>query len=278
MPSRLADPFDVGHSANAALRRRQFLWAPIDDLSLTEVVEHARHAIVERRRLQHVSLNVAKFIGMRSDPLLRRDVEESDVIGADGMEIVWGCRLLGIPIRQRVAGADLMWALLQLCNAEGFRPYILGAHTDILDRAVERIRRALPDLRFAGYRDGYFGDQEEPQVIAAIRDARPDVLFIAIPTPRKESLLHRYRDALGVPVTMGVGGTVDVIAGHVKRAPIWLQRVGLEWAFRLAQEPRRMWRRYVFTNAEFALRLSSALLRKATGRPSAFHAEAGRLE
>ena len=164
---------------------------------------------------------------------------------------MWASRLLGDPLPTRVAGIDLMLELLALAEDRGYRVYVLGAQRGVLERAVARLREHHPRLDFAGYRDGYFPDADEPSVAAEIRAARPDLLFVAMSTPRKEYFLGRWGPELDVPFSMGVGGAIDVIAGVTKRAPRSLQRLGLEWAFRLAQEPRRLFRRYLVTNSEF---------------------------
>jgi N-acetylglucosaminyldiphosphoundecaprenol N-acetyl-beta-D-mannosaminyltransferase len=144
-----------------------------------------------------------------------------------------------------------MLELLALAEERGYRVYLLGARADALRTAVEKIRERHPRLVIAGYRDGYFSDEEEPFVAAEIRAAHSDLLFVAMPTPRKEYFIGRWGAELGVAFSMGVGGAIDVIAGVTRRAPRWMQRMGLEWAFRLAQEPRRLMRRYVVTNSEF---------------------------
>lgn len=217
-------------------------------------------AIATGRRIQHVAVNVAKIVKTRHDSLLKHDIEQSDIIGVDGMGAVWGCRLLGIPIPERVAGIDLMQVLLRLAAERGYRPYILGARPEVLRGAVENIRKLYPQLAFAGYRHGYFTAAEEPEVVEEIQRSRPDMLFIAMPTPQKERFLHRHRDALGVPFLMGVGGSVDVLAGRVTRAPRWMQSAGMEWVYRVLQEPRRLWRRYLVTNTAYAGLLAKEVL------------------
>jgi N-acetylglucosaminyldiphosphoundecaprenol N-acetyl-beta-D-mannosaminyltransferase len=219
-----------------------------------------------RRPTQHVAVNVAKLVHARHDPELRRDVAESHIIGVDGMGIVWGARALGISVPHRVAGVDLMERLLQVCAAHDFRPYLLGARKKVLERAVVNSLYRWPGLSFAGYRDGYFTPEEEESVIEDIRFAAPHCLFIGMPTPRKERFLHKYRDVLGVPFIMGVGGGIDVLAGHVKRAPDIFQKTGLEWLYRTYQEPRRMWWRYASTNAQFAGLLGREIIARALGR------------
>ena len=242
--------------------RSSFLGCPIDVLSMAETVDLARDAMRERRRLQHVALNVAKLVNMRSDPTLAADVANSDVVGIDGMGIVWGARALGLPVTSRVAGVDLLGELLAVCAREGFKPFFLGAKPDVLKRAAEKAQARNPNLRFAGLQDGYFDKAQEPGVVRAIRDSGADCLFIGMPTPSKERFLAAYRDELGTPFIMGVGGAFDVLAGVVSRAPRPMQRLGLEWAYRIYQEPRRMWWRYARTNTLFAGILAQAFFRQ----------------
>ena len=243
-----------------ATSRASIIGVPIDNLSLSETIEQARRAIIARQRLQHVALNTAKLVNMRHDAVLWRDVVESDIVSPDGMGIVWAARLLGVRLCERVTGVDLMDGLLALSEREGFRPYILGANPEVLDRACAVISERHPKLEFAGRHHGYFKEDDAPTIARAIRECRPDLLFIAMPTPRKEQFMHRFRDELGVPFLMGVGGSVDVIAGVVKRAPLWMQRSGLEWFHRTLQEPGRMWRRYLVTNTAFAWLVLRALV------------------
>ena len=187
-------------------------------------------------------------------------------MSADGQPVVWASRLLGDPLPGRVNGTDLMLRLLALAEAEGLRVYILGARRDVLEEAVTRLREQYPRLVIAGYRDGYFSDEENVEVCAEIRASGAHVLFIAMSSPKKEYwLAERARDT-GVRVAMGVGGSIDVVAGRVRRAPVWMQRAGLEWLFRLLQEPRRLGRRYTSTNARFLLLLARELVAR---RPAA---------
>jgi len=232
--------------------RTEFLGCPIDVLSMAETVELARQAIRGRRRLQHVALNVAKLVNMRRDPVLAADVLSSDLVGVDGMGIVWAARCLGVPIKERVAGIDLFNALLAVCAAEGYRPYFLGATSDVLEKSVQQTIKRHPSIRFAGFRNGYFTPEQEIEVVDEIRRSGADCLFIGMPTPRKERFLAAHRDELNVPFIMGVGGSLDVLAGHVRRAPAIMQSLGLEWLYRVYQEPRRMWWRYAKTNTLFA--------------------------
>lgn len=243
--------------------RETFLGCPIDMLTMAETVDRARDAMSSRTRLHHVALNVAKLVNMRNDPVLASDVAGSDIVGLDGMGIVWGARCLGIPASTRVSGVDLLVELLAVCAKEGFKPYFLGATREVLELAVERTREKHPQLSFAGWQDGYFSAADESQVVAKIQSSGADCLFIGMPTPRKERFLAAYRDVLGVPFIMGVGGALDILSGRVRRAPAFVQRFGFEWLYRVYQEPRRMWWRYLRTNSVFAGIISREVFRRA---------------
>jgi N-acetylglucosaminyldiphosphoundecaprenol N-acetyl-beta-D-mannosaminyltransferase len=245
--------------------RASFLGCPIDILTMAETIELARDAMRARRRLQHVALNVAKFVNMRFDPVLAADVANSDVISIDGMGIVWGARALGLQVKTRVAGVDLLSELLATCAREGFKPYFLGATPAVLQQAAQRVRERYPSLVFAGLRDGYFTREQEADVVRDIGSSGADCLFIGIPTPRKERFLAAHRDELNVPFIMGVGGSFDILGGTVRRAPLRLQRLGLEWLYRVYQEPGRMWWRYAKTNTLFAGLLAKAIIRQSLG-------------
>jgi N-acetylglucosaminyldiphosphoundecaprenol N-acetyl-beta-D-mannosaminyltransferase len=242
--------------------RSMFLGVPIDCLTLAETIAVADQAMQRRQPVQHVCINVAKFVAMRNNPGLDRDVRSSDIISVDGAGIVWAARLLGIKVPQRVAGIDVMQGVIQLCALNGYRPYFLGARADILGQAISNIKSSLPCLELAGWRDGYFKPEQESAVVSDIRSSRADCLFIGMSTPRKERFLARHRKVLGVPFIMGVGGAFDVLAGHVRRAPRLLQISGFEWLFRTIQEPLRLGPRYLSTNLAFAGIITKALILK----------------
>jgi N-acetylglucosaminyldiphosphoundecaprenol N-acetyl-beta-D-mannosaminyltransferase len=231
--------------------RVEVLGCAIDRVDMGEAARRCEAYVSTRAGAQHMAVNAAKLVAMRRDEALRRLVDDCDLVTADGQAVVWASRLLGDPLPTRVAGIDLMLELLAVAGRRGYRVYFLGAQADVLDRAIARLRALHPRLIVAGSRDGYFSAAEEPSVVAAIRAARPDLPFVAMSTPRKEYFLGRWGPELAVPFSMGVGGAIDVVAGVTKRAPRLLQRLGLEWAFRLAQEPRRLFRRYLVTNSAF---------------------------
>jgi N-acetylglucosaminyldiphosphoundecaprenol N-acetyl-beta-D-mannosaminyltransferase len=246
--------------------RSEILGCPLDHVDLQDAVAYCEEVIATGGFAQHMAVNAAKLVAMRHDPQLHESVTQCELITADGQSIVWASQLLGDPLPCRVAGIDLMQALLECSAQRGYRVYVLGATPAVLERAIERMRAHHPELVIAGARNGYYADSEEAEVAAEIAAARPDILFVAMSSPRKEYFLARYGRAIDVPFVMGVGGSIDVYAGLVQRAPVLMQRAGLEWLFRLAQEPRRLAKRYVTTNAEFLLVLGRALLRRRVHR------------
>jgi len=235
-----------------AARRREFLGAPIHALTMAETLDLAVEAMTRRRPLHHTVVNVAKLVNMRNNAELREDVSTADVINVDGTGVVWGAKLCGVAVPERVAGVDIMTRLFALCEERSFRPYLLGAEGSVLETVRQRLAAEHPKLDIAGMADGYFKPADEAGVVAAINASGADCLFVAMPTPRKERFLKQYRHALQPSFVMGVGGSFDVYGGKVARAPRLVQILGFEWLFRVAQEPRRLWRRYYDTNTAYA--------------------------
>jgi len=240
--------------------RVTLLGLPVDILSSDETINRIITAIDTRQRCQHVALNVAKLVNARTNAELDRDVRDSDIVGIDGMGIVYALRLLGHTVPQRVAGVDLFESLMGECASRGLRPYLLGATPQVLGAARRNLSERHPGLIFAGSQHGYFTCEQAAAVCEQIRSSGADCLLIAMPPPRKERFMARHRDSLGVPFVMGVGGTLDVVAGQVRRAPALVQSLGLEWAYRMMQEPRRLATRYLRTNLIFGVLLCRALL------------------
>lgn len=247
--------------------RTEVLGAPVDAVSLEEAVGWVERLVETRGSGQHAALNVGKIVRLEREPDLLEAIRGCDLVTADGQAVVWAARLLGRKLPERVAGIDLMEALLGLAETRGFRVYLLGARAHVLEEAEAAIRRRHPGIVVAGRHHGYFGAEAEEAVVADIANAVPDLLFIALETPQKELFLARNRARLSVPFSMGVGGAFDVLAGVRRRAPSWMQRAGLEWFYRFAQEPRRLGRRYVVGNAAFiGLVLRELVRTRAWGR------------
>lgn len=240
---------------------RRLFGLQVAPLTLAEATALAESAIGQRRRLLFGVLNAAKVVKLTRDEVLRDSLLGADVLLADGQSVVWASRLLRQPLPERVAGIDLFEALLDLADRNRLRVYLLGARQEVLARLRHAIGERWPGVVLAGSRDGYFSEEESADVAAEIARSRADLLFLGITTPKKEIFLARHGDRLGVPVLHGVGGSFDVFAGVTRRAPLRWQRLGLEWAYRLRQEPRRLWRRYLTTNVTFLGLLAGELVR-----------------
>ena len=238
--------------------RPRFLSLPLDPLTMEDTVERCRQLILSGRPAQHVVLNAGKCVLIQDEPDVRDIVASCDLVSPDGQSVVWGARLLGIPVPERVTGIDLMERLLQLAAAEQWPVYLLGAREDVLsDFEAEALRR-FPSLLVAGRRNGYFRLDEEESVADTIRVSGARLLFVATSSPMKERFLARQLPRMGAVFAMGVGGSFDVWAGRISRAPRWMQGLGLEWLHRLGREPRRMWKRYLVGNLRFTMMIARA--------------------
>ena len=248
---------------------RIFCWGIGFDLGWTmaSLLRQAALSMAERKPFRVADVNVAKLIGLRADRAFRLAVLAADAAVVDGMGVLWGLRYLGLPAGQRISGVDLLDQVVALCAEQGWRPYIVGARADVLARAVERLQRRHPDLHLAGWRDGYFPPAQDDEVAADLAASGADCLIAALPYPRQDLFLARVHGASTIPFAFGVGGSLDVLAGDRRRAPVWMQVAGLEWLFRLMQEPWRLGPRYVSCNSRFLVAvLSQWVVRRLAGR------------
>jgi N-acetylglucosaminyldiphosphoundecaprenol N-acetyl-beta-D-mannosaminyltransferase len=199
----------------------------------------ARARIASREPAYVVTLNGALLVQAARDSTVRDVVNGAGLVTADGVGVLLAARILGVPLTRRVAGIDLALALAAEASRAGYRMFLLGSAPGVAGAAAAELRRRFPALDIAGTQHGYFSPDEEPGVLAAIRRVRPDVLLVALGAPRQERWMQRWLPELQVPVAVGVGGSLDVIAGRVARAPVWMRRVGAEWLYRAIREPRR---------------------------------------
>jgi len=224
---------------------------PVDALTMEETLQLIDRSITDRKPIHHVVINAAKVVNAQKDAELKESIVNCDIINADGQAIVWASRLFNTPLPERVAGIDLMESLVKLSAQKKYKIFFLGAKEEIVNTVVNFYSNLYGKDIIAGYRNGYFKKEEEHNVARQISDSNADILFVAMSSPKKEIFLNTYKDLIQTPFIMGVGGSFDVVAGHVKRAPLWMQKSGLEWFYRVMQEPRRMWKRYLFGNSEF---------------------------
>ncbi|MCP4870067.1 MAG: WecB/TagA/CpsF family glycosyltransferase [Proteobacteria bacterium] len=232
--------------------KQQLFGCAFDAVDLDGAVARVADYLAGDELRQGCGVNVDHLVKMDRDRRFADAVEACDLVTADGTPVVWASRLLRRPLPVRVAAIDLFEALLPVAVREGWPIFLLGAREDVVADAAVAMRDAHPGLRIVGARDGYFTEAEEPDVAAQIAGSGARLLFVGITSPKKEEFVTRQRDALGdVRFVLGVGGSFDIAAGRVKRAPKWMARAGLEWTYRLAQEPRRLWRRYLVDDVRF---------------------------
>ena len=241
------------------IKKINFLDIPLDILTMDETVNKIDKAIISNKQVHHCVINAAKVVKIQNDEILKESVINSNIINADGMSIVWSVRFLGYQIQERVAGIDLMENLIRLAHKKKYCCFFLGAKEEVVKKVVSYYSVKYSEKIIAGFRDGYFDEKNEKDIIEKIKESDAEFLFVAITSPKKEIFLNKYKNELkNINLIMGVGGSFDVIAGTVKRAPKYIQDLGLEWFYRFIQEPKRMWRRYLIGNFKFVILIFKA--------------------
>lgn len=223
--------------------KTEILGIPVDALTLREAAGKLEHYIREGVPRLVVTANPEIIMLARKDAEFRQILAGADMITADGIGVVVAARLLGRPLKDRVTGIDLSRELFRAACRHGYRVYLLGAKPGVAEQAAHNLAGDFPGLRIVGCHDGYFSD--DGPVVADIRAKGPDILLVALGMGKQEKWIWRHRKELGVPVSIGVGGSLDVYAGIARRAPRWVQKMGLEWLYRLLREPSRFGRMLV---------------------------------
>ena len=236
------------------IKKINFLDIPLDILTMDETVNKIDKAIISNKQVHHCVINAGKVVKIQNDERLKESVINSDIVNADGMSVVWSVRFLGYKIQERVAGIDLMENLIRLAHEKSYCCFFLGAKQEVVENVVNYYSERYSKKVVAGFRNGYFDEKDEKDIIKKIKESDANLLFVAITSPKKEIFLNKYKaEFKSINLIMGVGGSFDVISGEVKRAPLFMQKIGLEWFFRFAQEPGRMWRRYLIGNLKFII-------------------------
>lgn len=243
--------------------RQSLFGIELDPLTMDQTVERCLSAVREGGQLEIGMVNAAKLVGMRRDPRLATAVTGCDLVLADGQAVVWAGRVLRAPLPERVAGVDLFLRLLAEAESAGMSVYFLGARQEVLQEMLRRVAGRFPGLEVAGSRHGYFDDCEQEAVADSIARTGAQMLFLGMTSPKKEIFTAAHGARTGARVVHGVGGSFDILAGVTRRAPESWQRRGLEWLYRTLQEPRRLGRRYLTTNAAFVLMTARERIRLA---------------
>jgi len=235
-----------------------FLGCPLHPISVRDFIAAATGGA--RLRIAYLNAHTSNLAAR--DSHLRDILRACDIVYADGQAVVWAARLLGIRAPERVNAGDFITRFLQVCAEKGLRVYLLGSKEGVAQRAAEVWQHRVPGLEIAGSKHGFFAPEESPDVAARVREARADVLLIGMGSPQQEQWMAAWGDATGAGVVWCVGALFEYDAGAQRRAPRWMRGAGLEWLFRLAMEPGRLWRRYLMGNAVFIWRVLRARLRK----------------
>lgn len=235
--------------------RIQILGITIDPLTMKETVDAVEQYVLKKHPLHLMGVNADKINQCYEDEKIKKIVNESGIINADGASVVLASKFLGTPVPERVAGIDLMQHLLELSNKKGYSVYFFGAKEVILQDMLKVFKQRYPNLNVVGYRNGYFSLEDEKKIQEDIKERKPDFVFVGITSPKKEYIIQSFMDNGINTVFMGVGGSFDVLSGHIKRAPLWMQKLNLEWLFRVVNEPKRLFKRYFVGNVTFIKRV-----------------------
>ncbi len=246
-----ADRANKKTSANIKADRIEVLGTLVDNLTMQETVDAVETYVQEKKFLHLMGVNADKINTLQTDERLKNIVNSCGIINADGVSVVWASKKLKCPLKERVAGIDLMLELLKRAEEKDYSVYLLGAKQHIVEETVNVIRRDYPFLKIAGFHNGYFKKEEWPDIAKLVEESGADFVFVGITSPMKEYLIEYFEEQKMNKVFMGVGGSFDVISGAIPRAPRKLQDMGLEWLFRVYQEPGRLWKRYLIGNIQF---------------------------
>ena len=212
----------------------------VDRVTMEESLALVERYITERAPRHILTADASMVVTASEDPEFAAIAAKADLVTPDGAGILWATKRQGNPIVAKVSGVVLAEKCVALSQNKGWRIFFFGAAPGIAEEARTRMMARYPDAQIVGHRDGFFKPEQEAEVIDQIRAARPDILLVALGIPKQEKFIDRNRDSLGIPVMIGVGGTFDVFSGSVKRAPVWMQNVGLEWLHRLAANPKKI--------------------------------------
>lgn len=242
--------------------RIEILNTTIDVLGVQETIDLVEEYVIKKEPLHLMGVNADKINEVNSNERMKQIVNSCGVINADGASVVLASKFLGSPLPERVAGVDLMQDLIALSANKGYSVYLLGAKQEVVEKTAEVLKEKHPGLNMAGIHNGYFKEEDWDSIAEELKVCRPDFVFVGITSPLKEYLIEYLQEQGINSVFMGVGGSFDVISGNIPRAPLWMQKMNLEWLFRVLQEPKRLFKRYFVGNTQFIV----AVLREKYGK------------
>ena len=199
----------------------------VNAINMQQTIDYVEKIIAEGNPTQHVVINASKINLMEDDSKLAQIVNSCPLINADGASVVWAAKRLGIPLKERVTGCDLFQKLMAVSEKKGYKVFLFGAKEEVVTKVKAIYEQQYPNIQIVGYRNGYFTEKDEPQIVKQMRDSEADMMFVAFSSPKKEYWVSKYLNEINIPFVMGVGGSFDIVAGVTKRAPIWFQEHGL---------------------------------------------------
>lgn len=233
----------------------ELLGIEINNFTMSDALGRVEALIESRKKSMVFPLNVYMVVKIHKDKVFKSVLSGGDIILSDGMSLLWGAKILGRPLREKVSGSDLLPAFCEIAAKKGYKLFFLGAGPGVAAKAARILTQKNPGLQIVGVYSPPFGfeddEEENKKIVQMIREAKPHVLFVGLGAPKQEEWIWKHKDEIGVPVSIAVGATFDFVAGTVKRAPKWMQKSSLEWFFRVCQEPRRLWKRYFIANTIF---------------------------
>ena len=232
-------------------KRIEILNTTIDVLDVQETIDLVEEYVTKKVPLHLMGVNADKINELNNNELLKVIVNSCGIINADGASVVKASKYLGKPLPGRVAGIDLMISLIERSVEKGYSVYLLGAKQEVVEKTAKVLKEKYPNLNLLGIHNGYFKEPDWPHISSELKTLTPDLVFVGITSPTKEYLIEFLQNDGNDSVFMGVGGSFDVISGNIPRAPLWMQNNGLEWLFRVIQEPRRLFKRYFVGNIVF---------------------------
>lgn len=247
------------------------LGVPFDNVTFHETLARIEEMILSRQPHYVATANVDFVVRARRDPRFRRALLGAHLILCDGTPLIWASRIFRNPLPERVAGSDLVPELVKLAAQKNYSLFFLGTTPEACAQAAANVRKQFPELVVDYFSPPFrpLHEMDNGEIAKRIRAAQPDIVLVAFGSPKAEKWMEANYRALGVPVMIGVGATIDFLAGHVKRAPLWMRRCGLEWIFRLLQEPRRLFKRYMIDLWHFGIAFAEEFWKLKFGKVTA---------
>lgn len=240
----------------------EFLGLNFHSYTMQEVLDKIEEFIASRRPHMIFTPTAELIVRANKDAELRKKYNQTDILTVDSYVVYYSAKLFGKPVKEPVSAARITLNFLPIAHKKNYRIYLLGAKEEVVCKVVENLQKQYPGINIIGWHNGYFDFNNDEEIVQDIVNANPDVLFVAMSSPLKENFIYKNLSRMNVPVSIGVGGTFDIIAGKCNLAPEWISKIGLEWFYRLIQEPKRLYKRYLVTNTKFIWLLIKYFLKK----------------